>query len=49
MGAMQKPERFADALAKLEEIKQKFDHKYLPEGLEQRIADVKARKDVHGL
>jgi hypothetical protein len=44
--AMEKAEKFADALAKLEEIRQKFEQKYWPEGLDKRIRDVKAKKEA---
>jgi len=44
--ALEKSEKFAAALAKLEEIKQKFEQKYWPESLEKRIRDVKAKKEA---
>jgi len=44
--ALEKAEKFADALAKLEEIRQKFEQKYWPEGLDKRIRDVKAKKEA---
>jgi tetratricopeptide (TPR) repeat protein len=44
--ALEKSEKFAEALAKLEEIKQKFEQKFWPEGLEKRIRDVKAKKEA---
>jgi len=44
--ALEKAEKFANALAKLEEIKQQFEQKYWPEGLEKRIRDVKAKKEA---
>ena len=44
--ALEKSEKFADALAKLEEIKQKFEQKFWPEGLEKKIRDVKAKKEA---
>jgi len=44
--ALEKAEKFAEALAKLEEVKQKFEQKYWPEGLEKRLRDVKAKKEA---
>ncbi|MCX5655261.1 MAG: hypothetical protein NTY65_11495 [Planctomycetota bacterium] len=44
--ALEKAEKFADALAKLEEIKQKFEQRYWPESLEKHIRDVKAKKEA---
>jgi tetratricopeptide (TPR) repeat protein len=44
--ALEKAEKFAAALAKLEEIKQRFEQKSWPEGLEKRIRDVKAKKEA---
>jgi hypothetical protein len=44
--ALEKAEKFTDALTKLEEIKQKFEQKYWPESLEKHIRDVKAKKEA---
>ena len=44
--ALEKSEKFAEALAKLEEVKQKFEQPYWPENLEKRIRDVKAKKEA---
>jgi hypothetical protein len=44
--ALEKAEKFTDALAKLEEIKQKFEQKYWPDSLEKHIRDVKAKKEA---
>jgi tetratricopeptide (TPR) repeat protein len=44
--ALEKSQKFADAVAKLEEVKQKFEQKYWPETLEKRIRDVKAKKEA---
>jgi tetratricopeptide (TPR) repeat protein len=44
--ALEKGEKFADALAKLEEIRTKFEEKYWPEQLEERIKQVKAKKEA---
>ena len=43
---LEKQEKFADALAKLEEIKAKFDQKFWPDALEDRIRQVKAKKEA---
>ena len=42
--ALEEKEKFAEALAKLEEIRGKFERKYWPEGLEERIRRVEAKK-----
>ena len=42
--ALEEREKFAEALAKLEEIREKFERKYWPEGLEERIRRVEAKK-----
>jgi hypothetical protein len=44
--ALDKAEKFADELAKLEEIKTEFEQKFWPEGLEERIKQVKAKKEA---
>jgi len=44
--ALEKSEKFAEALAKLEEVKQKIEQQYWPENLEKRIRDVKAKKEA---
>ena len=43
---LEKEEKFAEALATLEEIKTKFDQKFWPEQLEDRIRQVKAKKEA---
>jgi len=43
--ALEKGEKFGEALQKLEEVR-KFDRKFWPEGLENRIETVKARKEA---
>jgi hypothetical protein len=44
--ALEKAEKFAEALAALEQIKEKFDKKFWPDQLEQRIREVKAKKEA---
>jgi hypothetical protein len=44
--ALAKGEKFVDALAKFEEIRQKYDQKYWPPDLEKRIATVKGQKEA---
>lgn len=43
---LEQKEKFAEALAALEEIKAKFDQKFWPEQLEHRIRQVKAKKEA---
>jgi len=43
---LEKQEKFAEALATLEEIKTKFDQKFWPDALEDRIRQVKAKKEA---
>jgi len=43
--ALDKQEKFAEALAKLEAVK-KFDRKYWPDGLEEKIQTLKAKKEA---
>lgn len=42
---LEKGEKFGEVLSKLEEIK-KFDQEYWPEGLENRIESIKAKKEA---
>lgn len=44
--ALEKQEKFAEALAKLEEIKTNFEQKFWPDALEDRIRQVKAKKEA---
>ncbi len=44
--ALEKQEKFAEALAKLEEIKTKFEQTFWPDALEDRIQQVKAKKEA---
>ncbi|MFO8013349.1 MAG: hypothetical protein R6X20_08595 [Phycisphaerae bacterium] len=44
--SLEKAEKFAEALAALEQIKEKFDKKFWPDQLEQRIRQVKAKKEA---
>ena len=44
--ALEKTQKLAEALAKLEEVKQNFEQKYWPEGLDERIEKVKAKKSA---
>jgi len=44
--ALEKKEKFAEALAKLEEIKTEFEQKFWPDALEDRIQQVKAKKEA---
>ncbi len=44
--ALEKEEKFAEALAALEQIKEKFDRKFWPDKLEERIRQVKAKKEA---
>ena len=43
---LEKQEKFAEALAKLEEIKTTIDQKFWPDALEDRIQQVKAKKEA---
>jgi len=43
---LEQKEKFAEALAKLEEIKTTFDQKFWPDALEDRIRQVKAKKEA---
>jgi tetratricopeptide (TPR) repeat protein len=43
---LEKAEKFAEALAALEQIKEKFDQKFWPDKLEERIRQVKAKKEA---
>mgnify|MGYP006287987957 CR=1 FL=1 len=44
--ALEKEEKFAEALAALEQIKETFDQKFWPDKLEERIRQVKAKKEA---
>lgn len=44
--ALEKQEKFAEALEKLEEIKTNFEQKFWPDALEDRIQQVKAKKEA---
>jgi len=44
--ALEKQEKFAEALAKLEQIKTTFDQEFWPDALEDRIRQVKAKKEA---
>jgi len=44
--SLEKAEKFAEALAALEQIREKFDEKFWPDQLEQRIRQVKAKKEA---
>jgi hypothetical protein len=44
--AMEKSEKFKEALETLESVKQKFEQKYWPDSLETRIRQVKAKKEA---
>jgi len=43
---LEKAEKFAEALAALEHIKEKFSKKFWPDTLEQRIKQIKKKKEV---
>jgi tetratricopeptide (TPR) repeat protein len=44
--ALEKSQKFADAVAKLEEVKQKFEQKYWPDSLDERIRQDKAKDEA---
>ena len=43
---LEKEEKFTEALATLQQIKEKFDKKFWPDKLEERIRQVKAKKEA---
>jgi len=44
--SLEKAEKFSEALATLQQIKETFDKKFWPDQLEQRIRDVKSKKEA---